>query len=462
VNSLQARHVELAWPELVLNLAEALEGVDDTILIVGGAVRDAWLRRPVHDLDLISAVGGRRLARRIADRWHGDYYPLDEARDVGRALIETPDGRLVVDVARMRGDLEADLHDRDFTVNAMAVALDDLNALIDPLDGLVDLKAKRLRQCAPESITNDPIRALRAVRLSVQLGLRLEPVTLAAVRAGAPLLVRPSPERIRDEFFTLLGLPRPAAGLRLLRELGLLQAVVPALHTLDPAVWRHTLLRVERLNGLWETISPARTEATAAQFALGMVVMALDRYRAGVYAHLGQTGSGGRTQRALLMFAGVTAALPVEEALAAGRALRLSSAEVDWLGRAARAAPAAEVMGRPEPLAMHRYWREAGAAGLDGLLLALANTLATQALAFDQDAWVRRLEAARLLLEAWFDRHAEIVAPPPLVSGIDLMQALQIKAGPQVGRLLDALREAQVTGAVTTVDEALALAESLK
>jgi tRNA nucleotidyltransferase/poly(A) polymerase len=461
MSSPQTRHVELAWPELVLYLAEALEDAGETVLIVGGAVRDAWLRRPVRDLDLISAAGGRRLARRIADRWHGDYYPLDEARDVGRALIDTPDGRLVVDVARMRGDLDADLRDRDFTVNAMAVALHDLNALIDPLEGLEDLKAKRLRQCAPDSIANDPIRALRAVRLSMQLGLRIESLTLASVRAGAPLLARPSPERVRDELFTLLGLPRPAAGLRLLRELGLLQAVIPALHTLESDAWRHALLRVERLNGLWETISPARTDETAAQFALGMVVMALDRYRAGLQAHLGQTGSGGRTQRALLMFAGAVGALPVDGALEAGHALRLSSAEIDWLGRALRAAPVADALLQPEALAMHRYWRAAGAAGIDGLLLALADTLARQGLALDQDAWVRRLEAARVLLEAWFERQADIVAPPPLVTGTDLMRALQINAGPQVGHLLDALREAQVTGEVSTAEEALALARSL-
>lgn len=462
MSELATRQADLAWPDSVYDLAENLRGIDDSVYIVGGAVRDAWLRRPVRDLDLISAAGGRRLARRIADRWHGDYYPLDEARDVGRALIETADGPLVVDVARMRGELEADLRDRDFTLNAMAVDLaGGLNLLIDPLDGFDDLNAKRLRQCSPTSVTNDPIRALRAVRLSVQLGLRIEPETLAAVRAGAPLLARPSPERVRDELFALFGLARPAVGLRLLRELGLLEIPMPSIHSLAPELWRQTLLRVEALSGLWQTISPARTESTAAQFALGMVVMALDRYRAGLQAHLGQTGSTGRSQRALLMFAGVMSALSNSPALNTASALRLSGAETDWLERVMRAWPVAQSLRQPAPLDQHRYWRAAGAAGIDGVLLALAETLAAQPGALDQDAWVRQLETARSLLEAWFDRRAEIVEPPPLLTGTDVMQVLQLRPGPQVGQLLDALREAQVRGEISSADDALRLAREL-
>lgn len=456
------RRAELAWPDSVLNLAGALGGESGAVYIVGGAVRDAWLRRPVRDLDLISATGGRRLARRIADQWQGDYYPLDEARDVGRALIDTADGRMIVDVARMRGDLEADLRDRDFTLNAMAVDLGgDLNGIIDPLDGWSDLGAKRLRHCAPDAIANDPIRALRAVRLSVQLALRIEPVTAAAVRAGGPLLARTSPERVRDELFVMLGLPRPAVALRLARELGLLAVPAPAVNDMDASAWNEALLRVERLHGLWQTISPKRTDETAAQFALGMVVMALDRYRLGLQTHLGGTNSTGRAHRALLMFSGMVGALGQDVALETAAGLRLSGSELDWLRQALTAWPVAQTLRDPVPLELHRYWRAAGAAGIDGLLLALADTLASQGTALDQDSWVRQLEAARMLLEAWFDRRAEIVEPPPLLSGTDLMNALQLKSGPQVGRLLDALREAQVSGTVANIEQALALAQTL-
>lgn len=452
----------LAWPDSVLDMAEFLAAAGEPVYLVGGAVRDAVLRRPVHDLDLVCS-GGRKLARRIADRWHGDYYALDEARDVGRALIETPDGRLVVDVARMRGgSLDGDLRERDFTVNAMAVQLNgELDRVLDPTGGLTDLKAKRLRQCSAAAIPDDPIRALRAVRFSVQFGLRIEPETLAAVREHAALLTRPSPERVRDEFFAILGLPKPVAALRVASSLGLMAPVLPQWADLPALLRDRTLLAAERTADLLVTIGPQRTDETAAQFALGMAVMALDRYRGQLNAHLADQFSAGRTHRGLLILAALLSAFGPAQAADIGRALRLSGAECDWLGSTLGALPGALELREPDDLAMHRYWRASGSAGIDGLLLGLASTLAAQGVTLSQDGWLRQLEAARLLLWAWFDRHSEVVEPAPLVTGTQLMKALRLKSGPQIGALLDALREAQVTGRIATEAEALALAAGL-
>src|SRR5690606_38622251 len=106
----------LLWPNFVFDLQDALTDLAEPAYIVGGAVRDALLHRPVKDLDLTTAQDGIRLARRIANQFKGDFYPLDVERDVGRALVETRDGRLVIDVACFRGaTLQDDLADRDFT-----------------------------------------------------------------------------------------------------------------------------------------------------------------------------------------------------------------------------------------------------------------------------------------------------------------------------------------------------------
>jgi hypothetical protein len=208
-------------------------------------------------------------------------------------------------------------------------------------------------------------------------------------------------------------------------------------------------------------IGPQRTDETAAQFALGMVVMALDRYRAQLNAHLQQTHGGFRPHRALLVLASLLAPFGPKLAAAEGRALRLSGEECAWLEHATLAWPAALELREPDALAMHRYWRPVGSAGLDGLLLALASTLAAQHMALDQDAWVRQVEAARLLLWAWFDLRDTVIEPTPLVSGTDLMKALRLRPGPKVGTLLDALREAQVSGSIATVEDALNLATRL-
>src|SRR5690606_37714724 len=123
----------LNWPDFVLDLPDRLDFAEPAYL-VGGAVRDALWNQPIHDLDLTVPNGGIALAKRIANTFNGDFFVLDSERDVGRALVETEWGRITIDVARFRGDdLQADLLDRDFTINAMAVDLSqDLNLLIDP------------------------------------------------------------------------------------------------------------------------------------------------------------------------------------------------------------------------------------------------------------------------------------------------------------------------------------------
>jgi len=144
---LQTPRRPLIWHPFVEALREAVPARFNAYL-VGGTVRDAYLGRPIHDVDLATPGDGRPLARAIADAFAGDYYPLDAERGIGRAIVRWDSERLIVDVAQFRGeDLLADLRGRDFTVNAMAVPLHgDLGHVIDPLGGLADLDLKRLRR----------------------------------------------------------------------------------------------------------------------------------------------------------------------------------------------------------------------------------------------------------------------------------------------------------------------------
>ena len=111
--------------------------------------------------------------------------------------------------------------------------------------------------------------------------------------------------------------------------------------------------------------------------------------------------------------------------------------------------------------AVYRYFRATGCAGLDVALLSLADHLATWGPNLQERRWARRLEVAETLLTHYFERREETVAPPPLVTGHDLMAELGLDAGPEIGRLLEALREAQAAGEVRTREEALALAGQL-
>jgi putative nucleotidyltransferase with HDIG domain len=105
--------------------------------------------------------------------------------------------------------------------------------------------------------------------------------------------------------------------------------------------------------------------------------------------------------------------------------------------------------------AIYHFFRDSGDASVDALMLSLADHLATRGAMLLLDHWRTHLEFVNLLLDNYYHRPAEAVSPPPLVTGRDVMKLLSISSGPQVGQLLEAVREAQVEGLVRTREEAL-------
>ena len=139
------------------------------------------------------------------------------------------------------GDLAADLAARDFTINAMAEPLAG-GELLDPHGGRADLEARRLRMVSAAALADDPLRTLRAARLAVELGLELDPETREEVRRQAPGLAGVAPERVFAELKRVVGAERPADGLLLAEDLGVVAVVLPelaALRGVEQNVFHH-------------------------------------------------------------------------------------------------------------------------------------------------------------------------------------------------------------------------------
>ncbi len=213
-------------------LLPALEGLPPTYL-VGGAVRDLLRGAAAVDLDLAVEGDARTVARTLAERLGG---AAREHERFGTATVRAPE--LTFDLATTRTEtyddpgalprvaeatLAEDLRRRDFTINAMAVALggEDLGHLYDPHGGLADLEAGVVRILHPDSFLDDPTRLLRAVRYETRLGFRMDEASERAARAAVAedALSTVSGARVRDELMDLLAEHEAPAAVERLRDL---------------------------------------------------------------------------------------------------------------------------------------------------------------------------------------------------------------------------------------------------
>ena len=466
------------------------------VWLVGGAIRDGLLGRAVHDWDFAVERDAIPLARSVANRLDADVYVLDAEHDTARVIL----AETTIDFARLRGDnLASDLAARDFTINALALDLDRSDVVIDLFHGTDDLDAGIIRTIGEDSLASDPIRMLRAVRQSVSFAFEIDPQTAGWIKDHAALIAETSAERIRDELIKMLIEPGAYDTLWLLDAFDLLPHVLPevtalkGVHQSRPHHWdvfEHTgrvLDSLELICTRWLGIEQADEGAamlpSLPAFAWDSLIFTLGTFADNLRSHLKVYAINEDRSRlnllkwaALLHDVGKPATRTVEDGgrtrffmhaeigaeLAADRlrALKFSSDEIDRVGGIIRGHM------RPHHLAetpltrraIYRFFRDFKDYGVDILLLSLADHLATHGPDLDQARWVARLGLVNEMLSAYFERREEIVAPPPLVSGDDVMAALSIGPGKLVGVILDAIREAQAAGEVATQEEALALA----
>ena len=471
---------------------------DVEIYLVGGAVRDAMLGRLSLDLDLVAASDGIKLARRVANALGADVFPLDEERDTGRVIVTEPNGsREKIDIATYRGDsLDEDLHNRDFTVNAMAVDLRTMS-LLDPLSGAADLRAKKLRACKDSSLSDDPIRVLRGIRLAAALEFQIEPSTRKMMKSAAPLLGQISSERVRDELFRILEGSQASASVRALEMLGVLHHVLPELeatkgvaqpepHVHD--VWEHTLQVLSALDEILAALAPGYQAEQTGDLFTGLLVLRLGRYREQYAEHFSKLLNTDRSVRGLLFFTALyhDVAKPhcitkdengrirfwghdekgAEMAAERARALSLSNDEIEHMTAIIKNhmrihfhTSRKDGEGKdPSRRAIYRFFKDSGEAGLDLILLALADLRATHGNNLKQETWTAALDVCRIFLENYWERPEEVVSPPKLIDGNEVMRELNLAPGPRVGDVLEAIREGQATGKVSTREDALEFA----
>jgi tRNA nucleotidyltransferase/poly(A) polymerase len=440
-----------------------------TTYLVGGTVRDILIGGETHDLDFAVQGSGLSLARYLADQLGGYFVPLDQERRTGRVLLprsgasQPPAGQpfptsppRYLDVASLRGDnLLADLQGRDFTLNAIALSPTEDGGwqIHDPLHGSEDLHNRVLRAASPSSLSDDPVRTLRAVRLQYQLNCQIEPQTRTYLAAAVPLLQRVSAERVRDEWFKILQLEDAATVLEEMVRLDLLYEVAPPIARSERLA--HALETVRAAERLWAALDDSSEPTLPGNQALlpeslyRLAPHLLQRYAALICDE--------RSYLALLKCAALLHPLAEKSAPLATR-WRLSKREAELLHTAVCHYQDVGVLAQAPHRtrrSIYRFYAQTGEPGIDAALLFLAHTLAAGDPDPSRAEWAGRAKTVAQLLKAWFEHRETHVHPSPLLSGKDVMQVLGRSPGPQIGAILSQLAEEQAAGEISTRQQAL-------
>jgi poly(A) polymerase len=460
----------MRWGPAVEQLRTALAG--ETAWLVGGSVRDALLDRPVTDVDLAVPGDPEPVARRAT---RGPAFQLSEKFGAWRAIDRR--GGFVVDVSPLQGEtIEADLAQRDFTVNAMAAPLEG-GELIDPHGGAKDLEARILRVLGAAAYEADSLRPLRLARLATELGFAPDAETERLTRAAAPSISEASPERVWAELRRLVIAPAALEGLALADGLGLLGAVLPELtalrgveqsqyHHLDVydhtiAVLREQIELEQRLDEVFGELGPrvaaVLDEPLADELTRGQAL------RFGALLHdVAKPVTRGVRPDGRVTFIGHDA-LGDEMIGAICRRLRTSERLRGFLGALARHHLVLGFLVHNRPLSrrdVYRYLKHTSPVEVEVTVLSCADRLATRG-KNAEPAIEAHLELARELMAEALDWRA--AGPPrPPIRGDELAVELGIEPGAEIGALLAQLEEAAYAGEARSRDEALELARKLR
>ena len=493
-------------------------GRQEGAYLVGGFLRDSLIKGEMaapghssgpHDLDIAipvtpSSVFVQEIGNELAQQLGGTCQPHNLARGVYQVIVkpdsEDVSGQVVIDLVHYLGTIEEDMARRDLTVNAMALPLDHpvlLNSqaddwpvpagewasdLVDPFGGREDVARKRLRMVNDQVFSDEPGRLMRASRLAGKLRFMLEPETVRQIRADAPQLGRVAPERVRNEFMTILSGDGARGQLEVLDRLDLLCRIIPELeltkgvdqpsaHYWD--VWNHNLHTVEfaelvtggHQNSAIYTLTPWNAEMV--DYFGGEVGDGFSRRTvlklAGLLHDIAKPQTKGPDKTGRIRFLGHSE-LGAEMVTDRLTQLRFSARTVSMVARMVehhlRPSQLRNGQEDPTPRAVHRYYRDVRDVAIDTIYLAMADYLAAKGPEVVADHWANHARMLSDLLQAGQEQ-APARGPQRLLSGHDLMQHLNLPPGPRIGRLLEQIDEARAAGEIATREDALVLAASL-
>jgi tRNA nucleotidyltransferase (CCA-adding enzyme) len=404
----------------------SLEFLPQPAYMVGGAVRDAILGRTREylDLDFVLPSNAVKVARKIATHYKAGFVLLDPERQIARVVFP----HATADFAQAEGNnLETDLHRRDFTVNAIAYN-PHTQEIIDPLQGSIDLQQRLLRMISPANLEDDPLRLMRAYRQASQLGFTIEPDTQAAIRSLASHITKVAPERVRVELGYMLANAQGSPWIASAWEDGLLTPFFKSATKESVTLLAVVDKAASQLAEIWQQLG-----------------VELAKY---VRDTVKTTWLGIAKLASLVNPQPETAEIELVK-------LTYSRAEIKAVTTVLRLLPQlkAPLMSLREE---YFLFQEAGFVFPAIAVLAIGHSRSVEAMSDDKP-----LHVYAPLITRYLNPDDLVAHPTALLSGKDLMLALNIPASPLVGKLLTEIAVAQLEGKVSTAEQAIEFAAGL-
>ncbi|HCJ65823.1 MAG TPA: hypothetical protein DHV62_00475 [Elusimicrobia bacterium] len=459
------------------------------LYLVGGFLRDYFLKIPNNDLDFVTSAGVEKFTQSIAKKFKASFVRLDEKNKIYRVVLKKNGKMYHFDFSQIQGkNIKEDLSRRDFTINALALPVTSYppsprlrrtgrlqiigykRNLIDPYNGISDLKKKIIREISDEIFDLDPLRLIRAFRFRAKLGFKIETKTLALIKKKAKLVILPARERIRDELYKIFAIDDSTKIIHEMdNKVNLLRYIFPEIQTMKKSarefyfhpkgLWQHSLESLgmyEKMlkqpekffspyhNKIFNHLS-GKINETERKILLKFIVLFHD---------VAKPHTARREGERMRFFGheekGAKMTKEIFKRLHSSRQeINIAAKIIDQHMRPGNLTQLPEVSNR----AVYRYFRDLGKESIDLLILSLADRYSY--LRISKKPREIKLHHRRILeiLRRYYEEKKKIT-PLRLLNGYEIMKICQIPPGPKVGELLHLLEETQAEGKIKTKGEA--------
>lgn len=435
--------------------------------LVGGAVRDFLMhkgdaQKGLVDRD-IAIKNAESFAQKIAQKFDGTFITLDFENKIYRVVLK--DKVNFLDISELRGNnIEEDLPQRDFTINAIAYDLAE-EKFIDVLGGLDDLKNGVLRHISDKNFEDDPLRILRAFRFMATTGFKMTEALKKSLKKYLPLALNPAPERITYEIMKLFGGKYASQTLLMMDEAGILEMIFPCVkemklvppnshHHLD--LFHHLVETVRQIEILFENSTKDEKEHLMnIDFGgfprINHLKLASFLHDLGKYS----TWTIEETGRHRFIKHDDVGAKMVVPLL---RELKFSKKQIEYISCMIKThIYPSNVIAAPDlnEKVMMRYIRKMGNDVIDNIFLAKADRLSARGVEITEEVVRANIDGLNTLLNFYFEKKETLKPLPKLLDGKEIMSIIGISQSPVLGVLINSLKEAQLNGDIVTKDEAI-------